>query len=160
MKFRTTILLIIFSFTLLLLWDEWIKHNSDIPLDTITTGPTDLTPSIEDDGLAPTDLPTVNKLESNEVAPVEEIIKDENISEVVTLENPRLRLGINTLGGTVEFAELQDQKSEYHPNGKVILFDKSSSSTYLAQSGLIPYGNNRIKLPNHLTEFQIAEKDT
>ena len=30
MKFRTTILLIIFSFTLLFLWDEWIKYNSDI----------------------------------------------------------------------------------------------------------------------------------
>ena len=26
MKFRTTILLIIFSFTLLLLWDEWISY--------------------------------------------------------------------------------------------------------------------------------------
>ena len=32
MKFRTTILLIIFSFTLLLLWDEWISYVAPILL--------------------------------------------------------------------------------------------------------------------------------
>ena len=30
MKFRTTVLLIVFSFTLLLLWDEWISYNTKI----------------------------------------------------------------------------------------------------------------------------------
>ena len=158
MKFRTTILLIIFSFTLLFLWDEWIKYNSNISSDTTKTDATDLTSSVKDSDSMQTDLPTANKLESKEAAPAEEIIKDKNTSEVVTLENSKLKIGINTLGGTIEFAELQDQRSEHHPDGKVILFDKSNSSIYLAQSGLILHGNNKIKLPNHLTEFQVVEK--
>ena len=71
MKFRTTILLIIFSFTLLLLWDEWISYNTkaDVPVgisevDEINT----VTPEENEDS---SDLPTVNKLAAKKTAPVE-----------------------------------------------------------------------------------------
>ena len=63
MKFRTTILLIIFSFTLLLLWDEWIRYNSKtlVPPESITADQTDTTTLKENEQSS--DLPSVNKLD-------------------------------------------------------------------------------------------------
>ena len=83
MKFRTTILLIIFSFTLLLLWDEWVNYNSNVSLTTTTTRVTELAPSVTDDEVESTDLPTFNKLESKEVAPRDEIMEGKNNNEIV-----------------------------------------------------------------------------
>ena len=58
----------------------------------------------------------------------------------------------------LEYAELKDQISEEYPDGKVILFDKSNRSVYLAETGLISLGSKKEKLPDHLTLFEVKVK--
>ena len=71
MKFRTTILLIIFSFTLLLLWDEWMSYSTKTVVlsETITLDQTNST-ALRENELS-SDLPSVNKLDAKKTAPVE-----------------------------------------------------------------------------------------
>ena len=75
--------------------------------------------------------------------------------EVLALENSKIKIYINTFGGTLEYAELKDQVSEGYPEGKVILFDRSDRSVYLAETGLISLGSKKEKLPDHLTLFEL-----
>ena len=160
MKFRTTILLIIFSFTLLLLWDEWISYNTKTPLPPEATAADGTkTPSFNESEF-PSDLPSVNKLDAKKTAPVEKAEKNEKTGEVLVLENSKLQIHLNTFGGTLEYAKLKDQVSEEYPDGKVILLDKSNKSTYLAETGLISLGSKKEKLPDHLTLFEVKEKDS
>ena len=160
MKFRTTILLIIFSFTLLLLWDEWISYNAKtvVPPEPITADQTNTTTPKENE--LSSDLPSVNKLDEKNIAPVEKLEKGEKTGEVLVLENSKLKVFLNTFGGTLEYAELKDQVSEEYPNGKVILFDKSNRSVYLAETGLISLGGKKKKFPDHLTLFEVKLKDS
>ena len=69
-----------------------------------------------------------------------------------------VKIFLNTFGGTLEYAELKDQISEEYPNGKVVLFDRSNRSVYLAETGLISLGSKKEKLPDHLTLFEVKEK--
>ncbi|MEL0255464.1 MAG: membrane protein insertase YidC, partial [Burkholderiaceae bacterium] len=105
-------------------------------------------------------LPSVNKLDATKTAPVEKAEKSETTGEVLVLENSKLKILLNTFGGTLEHAELKDQVSEEYPDGKVILFDKSNRSTYLAETGLISLGSKKEKLPDHLTLFDVKAKDS
>ena len=92
MKFRTTILLIIFSFTLLLLWDEWISYNTMTPLPPeSTTADRTKTPNLKENEF-PSDLPSVNKLDAKKTAPVEKAEKNEKTGEVLVLENSKLKI--------------------------------------------------------------------
>ncbi|MDA9719321.1 membrane protein insertase YidC, partial [Betaproteobacteria bacterium] len=160
MKFRTTVLLIIFSFTLLLLWDEWISYNTKT-LVVPETGVTKQinTPNSEEDEYS-SDLPSINKLEARKTAPVEKVANNEKAGDLLVLETSKLKIIVNTFGGTLEYAELKDQKSEEYPDGRVILFDKSNRSVYLAETGLISLGSKREKLPDHLTLFEVESKDS
>ncbi len=158
MKFRTTILLIIFSFTLLLLWDKWISYNTETltPPEPVTADQTNTT-TLKENELS-SDLPSVNKLDAKNIAPVEKLEKEEKTGEVLLLENSKLKISLNTFGGTLEYAELKDQVSEEYPNGKVVLFDKSNRSVYLAETGIISLGGKKEKLPDHLTLFEVKQQ--
>ena len=92
MKFRTTILLIVFSFTLLLLWNEWISYNTKT-LVSPETDSTDRinTPVLEENEYS-SELPSVSKLEAKKTAPVEKVVKDDNAGELLVLENSKLRV--------------------------------------------------------------------
>ena len=160
MKFRTTVLLIVFSFTLLLLWDEWISYNTKtlIPPETGATEQTNTPVPAENEYSS--DLPSVNKLETKKTAPVEKVVRDDNAGELLALENSKLKIFLNSFGGTLEYAELKDQISEEYPEGKVILFDKSNRSVYLAETGLISLGSKKEKLPDHLTLFEVKVRDS
>ena len=142
------------------MWDEWISYNTKTPLPPEATAADGTkTPSLNESEF-PSDLPSVNKLDAKKTAPVEKAEKNERTGEVLVLENSKLKILLNTFGGTVEYVELKNQVSEDYPNGKVILFDKSSSSTYLAETGLISLGSKKEKLPDHLTLFEAKEKDS
>ena len=160
MKFRTTVLLIVFSFTLLLLWDEWISYNTKtlIPPETGSTDKTNTPVPAENEYSS--DLPSVNKLETKKTAPLEKVVRDDNAGELLALENSKLKIFLNSFGGTLEYAELKDQISDEYPGGKVTLFDKSNRSVYLAETGLISLGSKKEKLPDHLTLFEVKVKDS
>ena len=143
---------------MLLLWDRWISYNSEFSVAVTEVDSPEIIPPINEEPTNQIDLPSVNKLESKRVAPLEEKIETSEKKDVVILENSVLKLGINTLGGVVEFAELQNQKSEDYPDGKIILFNNSPASVYLAESGLIPLGKRRTKFPDHFTQFKVIEK--
>ena len=162
MKFRTTILLIIFSFTLLLLWDEWMSYNTKTVLSPESIKDQTETKTLKGSEIS-SDLPSVNKLDAKKTAPVEkaaEVEKDKGTGKVLVLENSKLKIYVNSFGGTLEYAELKDQMSEEYPDGKVILFDRSDRSVYLAETGLISLGSKKEKLPDHLTLFEVKVSDS
>ena len=104
MKFRTTILLIIFSFTLLLLWDEWISYNTnELVLPESATVDQTNTTTIKENELS-SDFPSVNKLDAKNTAPVDKVEKETKAGEILVLENSKLKILFNTYVGTLEYA--------------------------------------------------------
>jgi YidC/Oxa1 family membrane protein insertase len=148
MDTKRTILWIVFSFSLLLLWDNWMRYNGKgslfFPTKTQTANQTPVTgnaPPVNADvpqgaAVAPTTSPAAE--------PVAQPVKGERI----TITTDVLKAEIDTVGGELKRLELLKHRDGQDPQKNVMLFDDSASRTYLAQTGLT--GN---VYPNHHTLF-------
>ncbi|MEY4215472.1 MAG: membrane protein insertase YidC [Burkholderiaceae bacterium] len=170
MPTQRLILWIIFSMSLLFLWDAWQRHqgqptlfgpqpqkaepaagttggaaspaNTTAPARSSATG-TD--PSIPT-GPAPaaaTQIPGAAEAASAR-------------TESIRLKNDVLALDIDPMGGQIRRGELLRHRDTVTRNGNVLLFDSRANSTYLAQSGLIGAPDGQT-FPNHRSPMQVSE---
>ena len=130
---RRLILLLVFSFSLVMLWDAWQKHNQPQPVAGQTQSATPQ-PSASLQAPGATVAPA---------APVS--VKAETLSVKTDL----FIAEISTLGGDVVGLQLHDYKSSEDKAKSFTLFE--AKHQYAAQSGLIGNG-----LPNHKTVFSAA----
>ncbi|MDO9283331.1 MAG: membrane protein insertase YidC [Aquabacterium sp.] len=154
---RRTILWVVFSVSLVLLWDAWNKHNGNpsmfsptparpvaaagsapppvagVPAATTTAGATP--------GVAAAAMPTAAAS-----APV--------VGEKVTISTDVLKATLDSKGGDLVRLELLKYSDAADPKQRVVLFDQSAQRVYLAQSGLITTQPG-ISLPNHLTVMTV-----
>ncbi len=154
MDMKRTILWMIFSLSLLFLWDGWQKHNGKPSLfggrpaataqtDTAaggTTPPVDASVPTGAAGDAPAAVP------ASPTAPA---------SETVVVTTDVLRLTFDTIGAQLIKAELLKHPSVENTAQPMVLLDQSPSRTYLAQSGVAgaPAGQS---FPTHRTPFTIT----
>ena len=137
MDTQRLILLFIFGFSLLLLWEEWQKeHRPAVPTTAVT--PSTGVPKPSGKPMAPTPQAPAPAAAGVSHAPAS------GPGQIVRVRTDLFSAEIDTAGGTlarVEFFEHKDSKDE--KKGFVLLGPEHS---YYAQSGLIGDG-----LPNHRT---------
>jgi YidC/Oxa1 family membrane protein insertase len=148
MDIRRTVLWVVFSLSLLLLWDNWLRYTGKpsmfFPTPTATQSATPAT------GGAKSDLPqSTGAAGATPTAPsAVPGNAPATASERITITTDLVKADIDTAGGELKRLELLKYKDTVDTNKHMVLFDSSTERTYLAQTGLI--GGN---FPNHKTIF-------
>ncbi|WP_028312080.1 membrane protein insertase YidC [Derxia gummosa] len=149
MDIRRTILWVVFSISLMLLWEAWLKQSGQ---PSLFGGPAATAPAPA--GSAPADVPTASAaaagaVPSGEAAPVIATRKVDVSTDVLALQ-------FDTAGAQLVRAELLRQRDGQDESRNIVLLDnRPGERVYLAQTGLI--GD---KLPNHRTPFVWVEGPT
>jgi len=150
MDIQRTVLWVVFSMSLLVLWDNYMRYTGKPSMFFPGTTSQQAKPAA---GSAPrNDLPQATA----PTAPATPAANPSAVpagntatqSERVTITTDVMKADIDTLGGELKRLELLKQKDAVDPKKNVVLFDSSANRTYLAQSGLIggPF-------PNHKSPF-------
>jgi len=141
MDTQRLILFVVFSFSILMLWDAWQKEQHPVPAQTapatVTTAPIPspaLTPS------APAVTPdTAHQLDKG---------------EKLRVRTDTLNVEIDTAGGDIRRLELLKHHDAADKNKNFVLLADQKPHMYVAQSGLIGVG-----LPNHKSRFSAQAVD-
>ncbi|MBE7526532.1 membrane protein insertase YidC [Betaproteobacteria bacterium PRO4] len=162
---KKIVLLIIFSTSLLFLWDAWIKEEEKFknpPAITQTGNSTRLAQSHNDSSLpvpgnelissqTTTDANGIPASSENKDSATPRLLPAGEQIRVVT---DRVIAEIDTMGGDLRRLELLQQPSSEDKNTPYALLHSEAARTYVAQSGLVGEG-----LPNHKTTYR-PESDT
>ncbi len=162
MDIRRTILLMIFSFSLLMLWNNWQIHQGNPPLfgapppkaapAATTTTPADSTtasqagvPSAPIQAAAPGAAPTVPGTSATPVAQ----------AQTVTVKSDVLALTFDLQGAQLVRAELLTVPGKDDKKQPFVLLNREAGHTYVVQSGLTgaPAGS---LYPTHLANYKLV----
>jgi YidC/Oxa1 family membrane protein insertase len=169
-EMRRTLLWVIFSMSLVLLWDGWNKHNGQPSLfgGPTTAQPTGATPASAP-GLAttPSGLPAPAAVgvptpaaTTAGAAPVSTpAAPPTSNSPHIDVVTDVFKASIDTQGGTIDRLELLSYVDQLDRSRNVVLFDQSSKRLYKAQTGLIAAAGGPA-LPNHQTVFEVLPGPT
>ena len=144
---RRLILLLVFSFSLIMLWDGWQRQNQPKPAAVATTtvpaaaGAAGVVPTPTLPPAAGT-LPTAVPSTAVAVAPGAASAK---------IRTDLYVAHISAQGGDITRLELVGHPETEDKSKNFVLFDSGEKHIYLAQSGIIGEG-----LPNHKTEWRLA----
>jgi YidC/Oxa1 family membrane protein insertase len=162
MDTRRAILWVIFSMSLLMLWDAYMRHTGQGSMfggapRTSTPAPgaagTDASGTTANTSTAAVPTPTVAPKASAE-ATAATAAKTVSGGERVTLRNRDIEIEVDTQGARIVRAVLLNQASEAYEGGRVVLFSDSPQRRYEAQSGLIGQSASQIAFPNHTSQFR------
>ena len=153
---RRTLLWVVFSMSLFLLWDGWNKHNGKAsffsPLPATKPAPSGATPAA---GAAALPVPSVPAAATPAAAAVlpGTAPAASTRTEKVIVTTDLVKATLDTQGGGVTRLEFLKQVDQFDHSKNMVLFDQSSERLYTAQTGLIPTPGGAA-LPNHLTPMQ------
>jgi YidC/Oxa1 family membrane protein insertase len=140
MDTQRLILLVIFSFSLLMLWEAWEKEKRPKPAPAA--------PAAQQQGIpAPAKPPTSAPETAKASAPVPGA--EAPAGEIVRVRTDLVAAEIDTRGATLRRLELLQHKDSADPTRNLVLL--GPEHRYEAQSGLIQEGG-----PNHLTLWQAS----
>ena len=148
------ILLLVFLFSLFMLWDGWQKHNQPVSAVAIDQSAQKAAPSIP--GVSPTPTTTLSSAPATSPSsavpmPAQAAVSAPGVKAVVKTD---LYLAeISSVGGDLVRLELTQHKATEDKTKHFVLMEISKERTYLAQTGLIGEG-----LPNHKTEFRLEPR--
>ena len=151
MDIKRTVLLVVFSLSLLMLWENWTVYNGGpsmfAPEQKVASTPTPTSPATTSEQSVPqaSASTTASTTTSNQV-PGGAMANPQG--ERITLSTDLLKVEINTAGGELTRVELLNHKDAANPEKNVVLMETGSGRTYIGQSGLI--GGD---FPNHRTMY-------
>ena len=139
---RRLILLLAFSFSLVMLWDAWQKYNHPQAPATAQTAGQSAGSSVP----VPSATPAAPAASS---VPAVATAKTPSKGEIVEVKTDLFVAHVSTQGGDIVGLELNNYKSSDDKTKNFSLFE--AKHQYVAQSGLIGEG-----LPNHKTLFSVV----
>ncbi len=146
---RRTMLWVVFTMSLVLLWDAWNKHTGQ---PTIFGGPA--RPAVSASGATPgaSGVPGAITVAAPgaTTSPALPTAAAAPASEQITVTTDVVRATFDSRGGTLVGLELLGYEDQNDPTRHVRLMDQSGQRVYLAQTGLIS-AQGGPALPNHLT---------
>ncbi|HEY8710143.1 MAG TPA: membrane protein insertase YidC [Burkholderiaceae bacterium] len=170
---RRTLLWVVFSMSLFLIWDAWNKHNGQPSF--FSPAPAKVAAAGSAPGVAglPTSIGT--QTPASTTAPGAAPAAAPVAAEQVTISTNLVKATLSSTGGTLTRLELlkypeQVETSWYQPlvalfggggrhpaadKNDVVLFDESAQRMYVAQTGLIPAAGGS-GLPNHHTRMTLV----
>ncbi len=152
---RRTMLWVIFTMSLVLLWDAWNKHTGQPSIfgapakPAVTAGPTPAAvpgaasaAGVPAAAAVPAPAAVAGALPAAPAVPAG--------SEQITLTTDVVKATFDTLGGSLVRLELLAHRDMVDPQRNIVLFEQSPKRLYVAQTGLITTAAG-VALPNHLT---------
>jgi len=173
---RRTLLWVVFTMSLVLLWDAWNKHSGQpsifgapasrpaasapptapTPTPAAGQGTTASLPAAVPTPAAPSAPPGVAGVPApGSAAPS---VASNAAAEQVTITTDVVRATIDTVGGSLVRLELLKHTDQNDTSRNVLLFDQSAKRLYLAQTGLIT-SQAGVQLPNHLTAMKVLTSE-
>jgi YidC/Oxa1 family membrane protein insertase len=131
------ILFVVFSFTLLLLWESWQSKHQPPPVE----------PSVTQSASAPTPSQALNAPTTPATAPTGSALTR---GQRAIVETDLIHAEIDSTGGDLRSLHLQAYRETEDKNQVLSLFEDSVTRPYVAQNGLIGNG-----LPTHRSPFQL-----
>ncbi len=172
---RRTLLWVVFTMSLVLLWDAWNKHSGQPSFfGPQTSKPTAAAAPASVPGALPSVLPSavptaaapaaagVPAPASTAAAPAAAAsapaTATPGASERVTITTDLVKAALDTRGGDLVRLELLRQVDQNDSTRNVVLFDHSAERVYLAQTGLITEQAG-VAMPNHLTPMTLVSSE-
>ena len=156
---RRTLLWSVFAFSLLMLWDGWLRHTGQpslfAPAAAVAEAPASGASSVTGVPAAATALPgtaAVAPAAQAASAPVE------LPHELVTITTDVVKATVDSQGGTLVKVELLKHLDQEDKSKNMVVLDKTATHTYVAETGLIGQSAGQA-LPNHTTAFAVVSKD-
>ncbi|MBK7533337.1 membrane protein insertase YidC [Piscinibacter sp.] len=160
---RRTLLWVVFSMSLVLIWDAWNRHNGEPSM----FGPAPVAkPAAAGASTAPgaVPVPSVATPTAATAAPgatpaaVPAAAASAAQAQRVTVTTDLVKATIDTQGASLVRLELLKQRDQNDRSKNVVLFDQSAKRLYTAQTGLIPPAGGA-GLPNHHTVMTLVPGD-
>lgn len=146
MDTQRLIAFIVFSFSILLLWDAWQKEHQPLPPPPVAVSPAGQQ--------IPT--PTISAAPGTALRPAIEAEKSAFLAKGARIKvvTDTLVAEIDTNGGDIRKLEFLKHRDSQDEKKNFVLFDETPGSEYIAQSGLIGNG-----LPSHKAVFQAQQAE-
>ncbi len=144
MDFQRLFLVVIFSFSALLLWDGWQRYQHP----ELQTASAPATTKKEESVPTPTKIG--NLADSNKVVG----LATDTQGKKIIVKTDNLHVEINTIGGDIQRVELLQHKDAEDKNKPVVLLQQKTDHIYVAQTGLLGGG-----LPTHQTLFTLPAEE-
>jgi len=158
---RRTLLWVVFTMSLVLLWDAWNRHTGQ---PTMFGSPTRPAATAEGGASAP---PAVLPAAAGVPAPAAvagvptatpaagavPVASTPPVSEQVTVTTDRVKATFDSIGGSLVRLELLAHRDINDPGRNVLLFEQSAKRLYVAQTGLVS-STAGVTLPNHFTAMK------
>ncbi|CAD5373424.1 Membrane protein insertase YidC [Rubrivivax sp. A210] len=156
---RRTLLWVVFSMSLVLIWDAWQKHNGHASMFGPNTRP------VAAAGAASGGMPAASATAgvpapaavpgATAAAPAAVPAAAPPSGEQVTLTTDVVKATFDSLGGSLVRLELLAHHDPIDPTRNVVLLEQSPKRLYVAQTGLIA-AQAGAALPNHLTAMSVV----
>jgi YidC/Oxa1 family membrane protein insertase len=149
MDIQRTVLWVVFSLSLLLLWDNWMRYNGKPSMFFPSATQQAAAPAAAGGSPAKGDVPqaSANAAPGATAAAVPSGAPAAK-SEIITITTDVVKVDVDTLGGEIKRLELLKHKDAVDPTRNMVLFETGGKHTYLGQTGLI--GGD---FPNHKSVF-------
>ncbi len=156
MDIKRTILWVVFSLSILVLWDNWMRHNGKPSMFFPTTSQQ----AASTKGASPANgsgsgsVPQASPASASADGAASALTLATGAGavaahgETITITTDVVKADIDTVGGELKRLELLKHRDTADPSKNLVLFDDSARLTYLGESGLIggPF-------PNHKSTF-------
>jgi YidC/Oxa1 family membrane protein insertase len=145
---RRTVLWVVFTMSLVLLWDGWQKHNGHPSM--FSPAPAKPAAAAAAAGSAPAAIPAAAQGTAGAGAAAVAALPGAAASapvasETVVITTDVVKATLDSQGGSLVRVELLKHKDETDPSGHVVVLNRSAGHTYVAQSGLVGVAG----APNH-----------
>ena len=144
------ILLLVFFFSIFMLWDGWQKHNQPAPVAAIDQHTQQGAQQVPGVDAAPTPTTSLSSAPPSTSVPAPVSGPVITTGDRATVKTDLYLAEVSSIGGDLVRLELTKHKSSEDKTKNFVLLDISKDQTYVAQTGLIGEG-----LPNHKTEFRL-----
>jgi YidC/Oxa1 family membrane protein insertase len=157
---RRTLLWVVFTMSLVLLWDAWNRHTGQPTMFGSPTrtaappasgSPAGTAPAVAPPAAAvPAPATTGAVPAAAQPAGAVPTAVTPPVSELATVTTDRVKASFDSVGGSLVRLELLAHRDSNDSTRNVLLFDQSAKRLYVAQTGLVNSAAGQ-PLPNHLT---------
>ena len=151
---RRTLLWVVFSMSLFLIWDAWNKHNGQpslfSPAPAAKPATTGAAPAASGIPVPSTSATAVAAAAATGAAPAVPATAVEAPSEKITVTTDLVKATLDGKGGDLVRVEFLHHHDQVDHSKNMVLLDQSADRLYVAQTGLVPPSGGA-GLPNHHT---------
>ena len=147
MDIKRTVLWVIFSMSLLLLWDNWMRHNGKQSMffPATTAQQAKSASASATANAASASAAAANPAATDTAAIFAPVIR----SETITITTDLIKADIDTIGGEIKRLELLKYPDSHDPKKNVVLFDNHGGQTRTEETGFFGFfkGSKQVAVP-------------